>query len=215
MSAPLASYLKDFGAPQSRSQPQDFVSDFDFPDSPFDMPEEPAEPVIDIEAEKSKSYDEGREAGEREMSALSKNQMAELAAKHRQELDELAAKYEEAVAQRVGEFLTQMHMSVAGTVDTAVARVLTPFVGDQVAHAAGAKFAEEVAEEVAQGRTVKLTVSGPERFLDMMRKRLDPLVTEIDYSEAADIDMALLVGDSVLVTRLKTCVEAMEEQIDE
>jgi hypothetical protein len=213
MSVPLARYLKDFGAPQP--QPQDFVSDFDFPDSPFDMPEASVEPAIDIEAEKSKAYAEGHEAAVHDMAARHEEQLAELAARHRQEIDALAVKYEGAVAERVEQFLKQMHVSLAGSVEMSVLRVLTPFVGDQVARAAGAKFAEDVAEEVKQGRTVKLAVTGPEAFVDMMRKRLDPLVTEIDYREAAEIDMTLEIGDTVLVTRLKTCVEAMEEQIDD
>lgn len=215
MSVPLARYLKDFGAPQPQPQPQDFVSDFDFPDSPFDIPEEPSEPAIDIEAEKSKAYAEGHEAAEREISARHEEQLAELSARHRREMDELAAKYDEAIAQRVEEFLVEMRTSVSGAVEMAALRVLTSFVEEQVARTAGARFAEEVAEEIGQGRTVKVTVSGNDKFLDVMRKRLDPVVSEVDYREADEIDMALEIGDSVLVTRLKTCVEAMEEQIDE
>ncbi|AYC99665.1 hypothetical protein [Neorhizobium sp. NCHU2750] len=215
MSVPLARYLKDFGAPQPQPQAQEFVSDFDFADSPFDMPEISSEPEIDIEAEKSKAYAEGHEAATREIAARHEEQLAELATLHRQEMDAQAAKYEEAVAQRVEEFLKQMHVSLAGCVETAVANVLTPFVQDQVARVAAAKFAEDVAEEVGQGRTVKLAITGPETFIDTMRKRLDPLVSEVDYTDAPEIDMKLEVGDTVLVTRLKACVEAMEEQIDE
>lgn len=215
MSLPLARYLKDFGAPQPQPQPQEFVSDFDFPDSMLDMPEIPIEPAVDIEAEKNKSYAEGHEAAVAEMTARHEEQIATISARHRDEMDALAVKYEEALAERVGEFLTQLQTSVTAAVDLSVARVLTPFVEDQVARTAAAKFAEEVAEEVRQGRTLTVTVAGPAKFLDKMRDRLDPLVTDVEYAEMPKIDMTLKVGDTVLVTRLKACVEMMEEQIDE
>lgn len=215
MSVPLARYLKDFGAPRPLPQPAEFVSDFDFPENNFDLPEAPLEPAVDIEEEKSKARTEGYEAASLEMNERHEEQLAHLAARHREEMDSLTAKYDEAVAERIEAFLKDMHVSVAGTVDASVTRVLSPFVQAEVARAAGAKFAADVAEEIAQGRTVKLSVRGSETFIEMMRKRLDPLVTEVEYEESAEIDMTLEVGGSILVTRLKTFVEAMEEQIDE
>ncbi len=213
MSVPLARYLKDFGVPQP--QPPEFVTDFDFPGNDFALPEVSLEPVVDIEEEKSKARAEGYESASVEMAERHAEQLAQIAAKHREEIEALTAKYEGAVAERVEAFLTEMKVSVVEAVDTSVARVLSPFVHEEVARAAGAKFAADVAEEVGQGRTVKISVRGSETFIEMMRKRLDPLVTEVEYGESTEIDMTLEVGDSILVTRLKTFVEAMEEQIDE
>jgi hypothetical protein len=215
MSLPLARYLKDFGAPLPQSLPPEPVSDFDFSDSNFDLPEEPLEPAVDIEEEKSKARSEGYEAASLEMAERHEKQLAELAAKHREEIEALTARYDGAVAERVEAFLKELKVSVSDTVDNSVTRVLSPFVREQVARAAGAKFAADVAEEIGQGRTVRLSVRGPEAFVEMMRGRLDPLVTEIEYGESAEIDMTLEVGDTILVTRLKTFVEAMEEQTDE
>lgn len=215
MSVPLARYLKDFGAPQPQQLPSELVSDFDFPETNFDFQETAAEPAVDIEDEKSKARDEGYEAATAEMKERHEEQLAQIEAKHRAEIEALTAKYEGGVTERVETFLTDMKASVSDTVDASVARVLSPFVREEVARAAGAKFAADVAEEVGQGRTVKLSVRGSEAFIEMMRKRLDPLVTEVEYEESAEIDMTLEVGDSILVTRLKAFVEAMEEQIDE
>ncbi|TNM66084.1 hypothetical protein [Aliirhizobium smilacinae] len=213
MSVPLARYLKDFGAPQPK--PLEFVSDFDFSENNFDLPEVPLEPAVDIEEEKSKARAEGYEAASLEMTERHEQQLAQIAAEHRAEIEALTVKYEGVVAERVEAFLKEMKVSVADAVDNSVARVLRPFVQEEVARAAGAKFAADVAEEIGQGRTVKLSVRGSETFIEMMRKRLDPLVTEVEYGDSAEIDMTLEVGDSILVTRLKTFVEAMEEQIDE
>lgn len=213
MSVPLARYLKDFGAPQP--QPPEFVSDFDFPDNDFALPEPPLEPVVDVEDEKNKARAEGYEAAVAEMAERHQEQMAQITAKHREEMEALIAKYDGAVTERVEAFLNEMKTSVAEVVDASVAGVLSPFVQQEVARSAGTKFAADVAEEIGQGRTVKISVRGSETFIEMMRKRLDPLVTEVEYVESAEIDMTLEVGDSLLVTRLKTFVEAMEEQIDE
>ncbi len=215
MSVPLARYLKDFGAPQPQLQPAEFVSDFDFPDNDFALPDVALEPVVDIEEEKSKARAEGYEAASLELADRHDEHLAQIAAKHREEIEALTARYEGAVAERVEAFLSEMKASIAGAVDASVAGVLSPFVKDEVARAAGIKFAADVAEEIGQGRTVRLSVRGSEKFIEMMRKRLDPLVTEVEYREATEIDMTLEVGDSILVTRLKTFVEAMEEQIDE
>lgn len=214
MSVPLARYLKDFGAPQQPSPPE-FVSDFDFSENSFDMPELPHEPIVDIEEEKSKARAEGYEAASFEMTERHEEQLAQIAARHREEIEALTAKYEGAVAEQVETFLQAMKASVAEVVDASVASVLSPFVQEEVARAAGVKFAADVAEEIGQGRTVKISVRGSETFIEMMRQRLDPLVTEVEYEESTEIDMTLEVGDSILVTRLKTFVEAMEEQIDE
>lgn len=213
MSVPLARYLKDFGAPQP--QPPEFVSDFDFPEDDIALPEAPLEPVVDIEAEKSRARAEGYEAAVAEMAGRHEEQLAQIAAKHREEMEALTARYDGAVAERVEAFLNEMKTSLAEAVDASVAGVLSPFVQEEVARAAGAKFAADVAEEIGQGRTVKISVQGSETFIEMMRKRLDPLVTEVEYRESTEIDMTLEVGDTILVTRLKTFVEAMEEQIDE
>jgi len=215
MSMPLARYLKDFGAPQSQPQPSEFVSDFDFPENNFDLPDVAPEPAVDIEEEKSKARAEGHEAAVVEMTERHDEQLAQITARHREEIEALTAKYDGVVAERVEAFLQEMKASVSDAVDTSVARVLQPFVQEEVARAAGGKFAADVAEEIGQGRTVKLSVRGSETFIEMMRKRLDPLVTEVEYEESSEIDMTLEVGDSILVTRLKTFVEAMEEQIDE
>lgn len=215
MSVPLARYLKDFGAPQPQPLPPELVSDFDFPETSFDLPEVALEPAVDVEEEKSKARAEGYEAAAAELAGQHEEQLAQIAAKHRAEIEALTARYEGAVTERVETFLTEMKASVCDIVDASVAGVLSPFVRQEVARAAGARFAADVAEEIGQGRTVKLSVKGPDRFIEMMRKRLDPLVTEVEYEESAEIDMTLEVGDSILVTRLKTFVEAMEEQIDE
>lgn len=210
----LLSRLKDFSAavpPPPGDFPSDVADDFSQPD----LLTAPVEEQVDIEAVKNEAYAEGHEAAERQLAEKHRQTLDAMDAAHREELAAIKEKYEGEVAEHIGQAFQQMTAAVAGAVEAAVVRVLSPLVQEKIAMQTAAAFASKVAEEITQGETGRLQVAGPDRLLETVRNRLAAVDASVDFRETSEIELSFQMGDSVLVTRLAGVVEAMEGLMDE
>lgn len=214
MSVLLSRYLKDFSAAVT-PPPSDFPSDIADDFAQHDLLTAPVEEPVDVEAIKNEAYAEGHDAAERELVEKHRQALDAMEAAHREELAALREKYEGEVAQHIGQAFQQMTASVAGAVEAAVVRVLSPLVEEKIAMQTAAAFASKVAEEITEGEAGRLQVAGPDRLLETVRTRLAEIDASVDFRETSEIELSFQMGDSVLVTRLAGVVEAMEGLMDE
>lgn len=214
MSVLLSRYLKDFSAAVT-PPPGDFSSDIADDFAQPDLLAAPVEEPVDVEAIKNEAYAEGHETAERELAEKHRQALDAMEAAHREELTALREKYEDEVAQHIGQAFQQMTASVAGAVEAAVVRVLSPLVEEKIAMQTAAAFASKVAEEITEGEAGRLQVAGPDRLLETVRIRLAGIDASVDFRETSEIELSFQMGDSVLVTRLAGVVEAMEGLMDE
>ncbi len=198
MSASIARYLKDFGAPP----PQIAVDDID-PFAP-DIGDfaAPVEDVVDIETERAEAYAKGRDEATEELQRRWDEERAGMIESHRAELAALQARFEGEIAQNAATCLQEFAVLAAQTIADQAACVLAPLVEETLAAKAVADLAEQVREAVLKGEAEMITVRGPLAMFEQLRTRLGDEATVIRHVEASDIDLTVQIGDASLVTRM-------------
>lgn len=198
MSASIARYLKDFGAPP----PQMVVEDLDAfaPDmSDFAAP---AEEPVDIEAERAEAFARGRDEATAEIQARWDAERAGMIDAHKAEMAALQARFESEFAQMAAARLQEFSTSTARIIADRTAAALAPLAEETIVAKAIADLANLVRTAVLQGEVQAITVRGPFAMFDKFRDALGSEAAVIRHVEAVDIDLVVELGDASLVTRI-------------
>ncbi|MCA1441194.1 hypothetical protein I6F07_13420 [Ensifer sp. IC4062] len=205
MSAQLSRYLKDFSAPKielSRMPPKYFPDiDTDFPGA--DRPgAKPAMPEIDIDAERSEAFAQGRAEASAELIFEHERAIAELKARHAEEMEALTRRLEEEVAGRLASKIAEMTERLALGLGDQTARVLAPVMEEALLKRAIEDLAQMVRQGLGSGEGCVITVKGPLALFEALKRHLPDQTTLFRHIETNDIDLAVEMGDAVLVTRM-------------
>ncbi len=212
MSAHLARYLKDFSTPRVQPpvfQPKSFASD---EASPFAEPLAlPAAPAVDVEAERAAAFEDGKAEAEAELSARHEADLATLKEAHRAELDALRARYEDDYAAALAERFSTLTAEVADHVAAQAAQVLAPVMSQVLTKGAVADLARMIAEGLADGEGVTITVKGPFALFEQLKSHFDGDAPVFRHVEMQDVDLTVEFGDAVLVTRMAAWADTISK----
>ncbi|MCA1403802.1 hypothetical protein I6F26_04190 [Ensifer sp. IC3342] len=205
MSAQLSRYLKDFSAPKielSRMPPKYFPDvDTDFPGT--DRPgARPAMPEIDIDAERRDAFAQGRAEASAELVFEHEREIAELKARHAEEMEALTRHLEDEFAGRLANKVAEMTDRLALGLGDQTARVLAPVMEEALLKRAIEDLAQMVRQGLGAGEGCVITVKGPLTLFEALKRHMPDHTTLFRHIETNDIDLAVEMGDAVLVTRM-------------
>ena len=211
MSAQLARYLKDFGAPRAKApafQPPSFAGE----DDGMALAEPPlALPPVDIEAERAAAFAEGRSEAEAELQEKHDAEIVALKEAHRAELETLRLRYEQDYAMALAERFSMLTGEVADVVAAQAAQVLAPVMNQVLTKGAVADLARMIAEGLQDGEGVAITVKGPENLFEQLKARFEEPAPVFRHVETQDVDLTVEYGDTVLVTRMAAWADTVRK----
>ena len=207
MSLVLSRYLKDFSAEQV---PPSDVADMPFGETAF-VPDSPVEPPVDIEAERREAYAEGHEAARQELSEKHQAELDAMADSFRSEIDALRARYEEQAAERIAADMTRMAAMLGQAISAEAAVALAPIMTETLTASAVADLADLVKAAILDGSAGPMVVSGPHHLFEVLQDHLGDDGALLRHVEAPDVDLAVTIGDSVLVTRMSAWAASLRE----
>lgn len=215
MSAQLARYLKDFGAPPRAKtptfQPPSFSPEDDgvVTGEAFAMPL--ALPPVDVEAERAAAFTEGRAEAEFELQAKHDADMAALTEAHKAELETLRLRYEQDYAMALAERFSMLTGEVADVVAAQTAQVLAPVMNQILTKGAVADLARMITEGLQDGEGVTVTVKGPANLFEQLKARFEDPAPVFRHIEAQDVDLTVEYGETVLVTRMSAWADTVRK----
>ena len=169
---------------------------------------DPAKPE-DLSVKLAEAYARGREEG------LAEGR-AEAAERH---AAELAAVREEAEAQRqafhVNEYIELEGAIRSGlrqieqSVGAAVARILAPFLSQQLVSRAVDELGKAVAQLCAGASPGLVKIRGPERMLAPLRERIGDLPVEVEYVEGEGVETVVEANAARIVADLRPWAELL------
>ena len=214
MSAQLARYLKDFGAPPRAQapvfQPPSFGAEAGgMAAESFAMPL--ALPPPDVEAERAEAFAEGRGAAETELLAKHEADLAALKEAHQEELEALKMRYEQDYAAALAERFSALTGEVADLVAAQTAQVLAPVMDQVLTKGAVDDLARMIAEGLQGDEGLTITVKGPANLFEQLKSHFDHEAPVFRHVEMQDVDLTVEFGDTVLVTRLAAWADTVRK----
>ncbi|OWV69201.1 hypothetical protein ATY76_12030 [Rhizobium sp. R339] len=209
MSISLSRYLRDFGEPES---PAPVIDVDDFAGAGF--PEMPSEPVIDVEAERREAYAEGHAAATAELTEKYELEARALAESHARELEELKLRYEVEAAAVIASRIRDIAEEVAELVSAGAAAAIAPVMTDALAARAAENLAALLRDAILEGAAGPIVVRGPTRLFDRLKAELGEHATAVRHVETDDIDLAVEIGESVIVTRMSAWAASLKKVLE-
>ncbi|MBY5741489.1 hypothetical protein [Rhizobium leguminosarum] len=209
MSITLSRYLKDFGEPESSAPILD-MNDF----GGDDFPEMPSEPAIDVEAERREAYAEGHAAATAELTEKYEREARTLAEVHARELEELTLRYEVEAAAVIASRIRDIAEEIAQLVSVGAAQAIAPAMTEALAAKAVENLAALLRDAILEGAAGAIVVRGPTRLFDMLKAELGEHTDAVRHFEADDIDLAVEIGDSVIVTRMSAWAASLKKVLE-
>jgi hypothetical protein len=203
----LSRYLKDFSAEQVLPS---HVEDMAFAE-PAEFPEIPAEPPIDIEAERRAAYAEGHEAATQELSQKHQAALEAITGSFRAEMDGLRRRYEEQAAERIAADVTRIATMLGQAISAEAAAILAPVMTETLTERAVADLADLVRTAILDGSVGPILVSGPRNLFEILHAHLGDEGALLRHIEADDVDLTVTIGESVLVTRMSAWAASLKE----
>lgn len=207
MSLTLSRYLKDFSAEQI---PPPQVEDMAFAE-PADFLESPAEPPVDIEAERRAAYAEGHDAATQELSQKHQAELDAMAESFRAETDALRIRYEEQAAEKIAADMTRIATLLGQAISAEAAAILAPVMTETLTTKAVADLADLVRAAILDGSVGPISVSGPRHLFEALHAHLGDDGALLRHVEAPDVDLTVTIGESVLVTRMSAWAASLKE----
>jgi len=215
MSASIARFLKDFGEAQPASPAfgdgladadTDFASGFADITSGFDD----LAPV-DAEGEKQAAYARGYEDATREITEKMQAEREELLAAHAAELEELRSVYLEETAVFLSRRLREGIDAIAANLSEQTANILAPLLTEKLSLKAVSALADVVRASMPDGEAVTLVVKGPKNLFDQLKTQPGFEEETMKFTETADIDLSIELGESVFVTRMSAWASSLRK----
>lgn len=204
MSASISRYLKDFSAPKVELS---LVPPRYFPDLDDDFPADGAfvmkpQAQIDIDAERSEAFAQGRREAEKEQLALHEAEISALNARHAAELEAMRVRCENEIAAMIYDRFSDMGSQLAAMLSDQTARVLAPVMDSVLLQKSIADLARMITLSIGAGEGVKITVKGPAALFEALKRHLNDETLIFRHLETDDVDLSVEFGDSILVTRM-------------
>ena len=218
MSSSLARYLKDFGDPQAHQPTQPLIPDFtaDMPaiEDSFDFDPEPVVAGPDLEAVRQEAYAEGYETASVEYVSRHADEIAELERRHAEEIAELRKKFEQETAATIARELRHMAEIVALGVSEELANCIAPVLQEEIARKSVQTMAALVKETILEGEAGQIIVKGPLSLFNILATEMGEDAGMLRFVEAADLDLTVEQGGSVLVTRLSAFAASLKKVLE-
>lgn len=218
MSTALARYLKDFGEPQVPQPAQELLPDFGsegpaFAED-FAFPEEPVAQAPDLEALRQEAYAEGYETACVELSARHAEEIEALRQHYAEEQAQLRQKFDEEMATILSQSLRKIAESVSLSVSEEVADCLAPVLQEEIAVKSVKAMAALVREAILEGEAGQIIVKGPFSLFNILATEMGEDAAMLRHVEAADLDLTVEQGGSVLVTRLSAFAASLKKVLE-
>lgn len=209
MSISLSRYLKDFGEPES---PPPVLDMDDFGGDAF--PEMPSEPAVDVEAERREAYAEGHAAATAELTEKYELEARTLAGVHARQLEELKLRYEVEAAAVIASRIRDIAEELAQLVSAGAAAAIAPVMTEALAAKAAEDLADLLRDAILEGAAGTVVVRGPTRLFDIVKAELGEHAEAVRHFETDDIDLAVEIGDSVIVTRMSAWAASLKKVLE-
>ena len=211
VSALLSRYLKDFGEPAviaPAAEADDFPHDFG------DFAGIPAEPAVDIEAERRSAHADGHAEATAELAEKYELEAQTVALVHQREIEELRSRYEAETAELIASRLETIAGEIAALVSATVATTLAPVMTDVMSKKAAANLAVILREAMLEGDLGTVTVRGPAPLFEVLKNTLGEKAGLLRHHETSDVDLTAEFGDAVLVTRLSAWATSLKKVLE-
>ncbi|MBX5214527.1 MULTISPECIES: hypothetical protein [unclassified Rhizobium] len=209
MSISLSRYLQDFGEPK----PSGPIIDID--DLAGDVfPEPPSEPPVDLEAERRDAYAQGHAAATADLAEKYESEARALAEAHARALEELKIRYEVEAAAVIASRVRDIAEEVAQLVSAGAATAIAPVVTDALAAKAAESLAALLREAILEGAAGPIVVRGPTSLFDILKAELGEHAAAVRHIEADDVDLAVEIGESVIVTRMSAWAASLKKVLE-
>lgn len=210
MSASLARYLKDFSEPQTLPLPMLDDGFGDGLDADLALPAIVEEPV-DLEAERAEAYAKGHDAASEELQQRFEEERQALLAAHAEELAALREKYENEAAATIATGLQDIAGLTAQAVSDQTARILSPLIDEALVAKAISDMADIIRGAMLEGDVGTLTVRGPVHLFEKLKTALGEPTALLRHIEAPDLDIAVDIGETALVTRMSAWLASLKK----
>lgn len=207
MSALLSRYLKDFGE-LAVVIPAVEADDFGI------YSEIPAEPDLDVEAERQSAHASGYAEATATLTEKFELEAQTVALVHEREIEELKDRYEVEVAELIASRLDFIAAEVAEIVSAATAKVLAPVMTDVLSHKAAVSLATSLRSAILEGDAGTVTVKGPTRLFDVLKNALGEKAGLLRHHETPDVDLTVEFGDAMLVTRMSAWATSLKKVLE-
>ncbi|MDR9775542.1 hypothetical protein RJJ65_23360 [Rhizobium hidalgonense] len=209
MSITLSRYLKDFGEPEPSAP---IIEMDDFGGDGF--PEMPSEPAIDVEAERRDAYAQGHAAATADLTEKHEREAQTLAEVHARELEELKLRYEVEAAAIIASRVRDIAEEVAQLVSAGAAIAIAPVMSEALAAKTAESLAVLLREAILEGAAGPILVRGPTRLFDLLKAELGEHAGSVRHLETDDIDLAVEIGESVIVTRMSAWAASLKKVLE-
>ncbi|KIV63835.1 hypothetical protein SZ54_3549 [Rhizobium sp. UR51a] len=213
MTTSIARYLKDFGDAQPAGlafgdplADTDSVSPFADAASGFDEFES-----VDVENERQAAYARGHEDATREITEKMQAERDELLAAHSAELEALRTAYLEEIAVFLSRGLREGIDAIAATLSEQTAAILAPVLTKELSLKAVSALADVVRASMPDGDAVTLVVKGPKDLFEQLKTQPGFEEETMKFTETADIDLSVELGESVFVTRMSAWASSLRK----
>lgn len=212
MSAQLSRYLKDFGEPVvviPAVEPDDFPVDFGvIPDL------QPAEPEVDVAAEKEVAHAAGHAEATAALTEKYEAEAETIAAVHERQIEEIRNQYEVEAAELIATRLDAIAAEVAELVSASVAKVLAPVMTDVMIDKAVADLAVALRAAIIEGDIGSVVVAGSTPLFEALKKQMGEKAGLLRHHETGDVDLTAELGDAVLVTRMSAWATSLKKVLE-
>ncbi|WP_049733077.1 hypothetical protein [Rhizobium ecuadorense] len=209
MSITLSRYLKDFGKPEPSAP---IIEMDDFGGDGF--PEMPSEPAIDVEQERRDAYAQGHAAATADLTEKYEADAQTVAEVHARELEELKLRYEVEAAAVIASRIRDIAEEVAQLVSAGAAAAIAPVMAEALAARATGSLAVLLRDAILEGAAGPIVVRGPTRLFERLTAELGEHARAVRHIETDDIDLAVEIGESVIVTRMSAWAASLKKVLE-
>lgn len=178
------------------------------------FPEILSEPAIDVEAERREAYAQGHAAATAESSEKYELEARTLAEVHAREIEELKLRYEVEAAAVIASRIRDIAEEVAELVSAGAAAVIAPVMTEALAVKATESLAALLRDAILEGAAAPILVRGPTRLFDRLKAELGEHAGAVRHLETDDIDLAVEIAESVIVTRMSAWAASLKKVLE-
>ena len=157
------------------------------------------------------AYAKGFENGKAAAEAQIATEIAERDTLHDKELASAREAWAQLESGRLAEQLVKGLEALEARLAETTARILKPFLATEMHRRAIADLAESLTALRTQEKTSDISVSGAVDLLEALRVRLEGKLENITYRQSDACDLRVMVGQTVLETRIGAWMARIEE----
>jgi hypothetical protein len=174
---------------------------------PAFLPRTPREPPPDLDA----IYENGRQAGLVEARAEAEAAAARQAQEAEAALEQARLAWTEAVATPLAAELPRALDALTESLAETTGRLLRPFLEGELSDAASRALIDQIRPLLSGQDGALIRVSGPAELLATLRS-VFPAGSPVEFTETEAVDVAIVVGETVIETRIAAWVARLRGQ---